>query len=170
MADDIDIKSFFDYTEDDLKQTLDKGVYQLKITSAEAGRKDNGNPTLDTRCVVAGGEFAGRFGPIKSWEFGDVSGTRNSDGSEFHIPAKDNRLNLIRDVRAILDGDELVLSSPDTYDEVMMAEIARQIAGREFFAAVAPSASGWDRMGKISPLSDPPKGVVSAELAAEFEF
>jgi hypothetical protein len=165
------IKSFNDYTSDDLKQTLDKGAYHLKITSAESGHQaDSENPTLNIRTVVASGEHAGHFGPMKSWELGDVSGNRNIDGAPFHIPAKQNRLNLIRDMQVIMDGEELVFSDGLSYDEVMMAEIARQIDGREFYGQVSTGATGWDRLGKINPMSQPPKGITDGELAKEFTF
>jgi hypothetical protein len=172
MATEEKIKSFNDYSADDLKQTLDKGPYHLKVTSATSGRQPEGdnNPTLNIRTVVASGEYAGHFGPMKSWELGDVSGNRNSDGAPFHISAQSNRHSLIRDMQAIMDGEDMVFADGLSYDEVMMAEIARQIDGREFYGQVSTGATGWDRLGKLSPMSDPPKGIKDGELASEFTF
>jgi hypothetical protein len=161
------VKGFHDYTSDDLKQNLTAGLYHLKINTAESGHWDDGRPNLTARTVVASGENAGKFGPMKTWSLGDSDGTR-ADGTAFHIDGQDELKKLIRDITAIMDGEELVLSDHSVYDEVMLAEIARQIKGREFIAPVKEDKNGYDRAGKISAVSEPPKGFVSSEVQQEF--
>ena len=163
------VKGFFDYTEDDLKQNLPKNAYQLHITEAEAGHWDDGKPRLNIRTEVYAGEHAGKFGPMNTWSIGGAGGTTD-DGREWHQSNKEQCENLIRDIRSIMDGDELLLTDPETYDEVMLAEIARQIKGRTFVGNVSESKKGYDRLGKIYPNSTPPKGFRTAEMESEFAF
>ncbi len=166
---DEQVKGFFEYTQSDLKQNLTKGAYQLAITEAEAGHWDDGKPRLNIRTEVSAGEHAGKFGPMHTWSIGGAEGTRD-DGSEWVRSHKDQVEALIRDILSIMDGDELVLTDQGTYDEVMLAEIARQLKGRTFIGGVSEGSKGYDRITKFYPNSVPPKNFRTAEMESEFAF
>ena len=53
------IKSFYDYTEEELRGGISSGTYHLKVTDAEADHWDDGRPRLNIRTEVATGPNSG---------------------------------------------------------------------------------------------------------------
>lgn len=158
------LKGFYDYTEDELRTTLPKDTYHLRVTGYETGFWDDGRERVDVQTEVASGPHAGKFGPRKTWSLGDSDGV-TADGREFHVDGEDAAKGLIRDVNAITDGQRIALSNPGEYNMAMLEEIGKQLVGREFVANVSEDKNGYARMGRIYPMSAPPKTFKSADMA-----
>lgn len=163
------LKGFYEYTEEDLRNTLPNGTYCLKIREAVVGFWDDGRPRLDIVTEVVGGEFDGKFGPRHQWSLGDSDGV-TADGREFHVNGIDEAKKLVRGVRAIRNGADIVLTTPDLYDATMLAEIAKQIEGDQFIATVAEDKNGYPKARRIYAMSSPPKGFKSDGVATAFNL
>lgn len=167
---DNNLKGFYDYTDEDLRQTLPKGTYHLRVREAEVGEWDDGRVRLDISTEVVSGEHVGKFGPRITWsEPKDYDG-ETADGRGFHISAEDGRKQIVRDSRAIRDGRDLVLSNPTSFDERMLREIGHQITNDEFVANISEDKNGYARAGKLYPMSAPPKTFKGNEAVTMFSL
>lgn len=165
-----ELKSFYAYTDDELTNKLPKGGYHLKALELEVGNWENGDPNLNMTTQVVSGEKAGMFGPRHTWSVEEFVGTNSTSGNEFTITKERNCKDLIRDVRAIRDGKDIILSQPDSYDEAMLKEIARQIKGDEFTADVTEDKNGWPRIRRFGSMTEPVKSFNGAEVAKAFNL
>ena len=164
------LKGFYEYTTDELRNTLPKNVYQLKVRETTVDEWDDGRPKLNISTVVVGGAFDGKFGPRHTWSLGDSDGVAK-DGREFHVDGVEEAKKLIRDVRAIRDGKEVVLSSPGEYDDRMLTEIGKQIIGDSFVASVSEDGNGYPKIrGRIYAMSAPPKTFKGEGAAKAFDL
>ena len=163
------LKDFYSYTDDELRNTLPKDTYCLKIREAEVSEWEDGRPRLDIQTEVVGGAQAGKFGPRHQWSLGDSDGV-TADGREFHVNGEDEAKKLIRNVRAIRDGAEVVLSEPGAYNDTMLKEIARQIRGDQFIATVSDDKNGYSKIRRIFAMSEPPKNFKTEEVSKAFSL
>jgi hypothetical protein len=164
-------KGFYDYVASDLSTTLPKDVYHLKIKDASVGEWDDGRSKLDVTTEVVSGAFAGKYGPRHTWSPRDEDFVgETADGREFVIEADKEKAKFVVQVQAIADGMDVVITNPNSFDEAMLREIAQQIRGREFIANVTIDKNGYPRMGRLYPMSAPPKGFKAVEMAGSFSI
>ena len=164
------VRGFFDYTADDLNITVPKGTYKLEVTRAEVDEWDDGRPRLDVSTQICEGEHAGKFGPRLTFSLGDFDG-ETAAGKAFHVDGEAEKQKLIRAVRTMHENrPALHITFPTKFDAKMLDEIARQIVSDTFIATVNEGKDGYLRVGRIFPLSDPPKSYKGATSAAAFSL
>ena len=164
-------KGFHQYTKNDMFDNLVKGTYHLVVADALVGEWDDGRPKLDISTKVKSGQYADTFGPRHTWSLRDEDfhGVSKA-GKEFVIEAEKEKAKFVVAVTDIMDGLEVVLTNPESFDETMLKEVARQIKGREFIANVTIDDNGYARMGRVYSMSAPPKGFTTSEVASSFSI
>ena len=160
MVDAATTKSFFDYAAED--GSIPENIYLFRVSGHEMREDKNGQSYLQLQTVVEEGEFAGFFGPRKSFFIPKhKSGTNRATGKPYTITVEQQKRELANEVFAIVDNDEtaLELSQTEEFNETLLAEIGPQLEGRLFYGKVVKNGEYNDlaRRG-IYPLSSPPEG------------
>ena len=160
-------KGFYQYTREDMFDSVVAGTYHLQIKDAVANVWDDGRDKLDINTIIKSGPLAGSFGPRHTWSprDEDFHGVAKATGREFTISFEKDRAKFVTQVTDIMDGLEVVLTDPSAFDAVMLREIASQLKGREFIAVVSLDDNGYARMGRVYPMSAPPKGFATEASA-----
>lgn len=164
------VKGFYSFTAEDLSTNLPKGTYHLKIKESSVGEWPDSREKLDITTEVVSGAFAGKYGPRHTWsvETADREVERTDGSGTFTISAEKTQAMLAVQIQSIMNGLEIVLSNPTSFDGVMLREIASQIKGREFIANVTQDKNGYPRMGRVYSMSTPPKSFKGAEVTNHF--
>ena len=161
------MKSFYDYTEEELRGGIASGTYQLKVVDADADHWDDGRPRLNIRTEVASGSSVGSYGPRHTWSLGEYSGV-TGDGRDFTISEEDNQKRLVRNVKCVLNGRAPVVTNPTSWDTTMLDELAQQMIGETFVGIISDGKNGYQKIDRFYAMSSPPIGfkVQSTEAAA----
>ena len=143
-----------------------KGIfYHLAVTEGEVGSWDDGRVRLDIKTEVASGEYAGKYGPRKTFSLGGYEGT-GRNGRPFTVSATAQADALVQFVRAahparISFTQPVGKTATGDYvgmDENTLADIAEAIVGAEFIAKVRTDAKGYLAWSHVHSLSAPPVG------------
>ncbi len=173
MSETLLTKSFLEYTEEDLKEGLDKGIYHLRVTGAEQDYWDDEmeRPRLNIQTEVVSGKDAGKFGPRHSFNIGEAGGVTDA-GREWSVTGEEAAKRLFKQVvKAIHDGKDIFLSDPMIINAKTLAEMAQQIVGDEFLASVDKAANGFDRIKRFHSLINPGKIKVPMDaVVADFQI
>jgi hypothetical protein len=161
------MKSFYDYTEEELRGGIVSGTYHLKVVDADADHWDDGRPRLNIRTEVASGPSAGSYGPRHTWSLGEYSGV-TGDGRDFTISEEDNQKRLVRNVKCVLNSRSPVVTNPTSWDATMLDELAQQMIGEDFVGIISDGKNGYQKIDRFYAMSSPPGGfkVQSTEAAA----
>jgi hypothetical protein len=161
------MKSFYEYTEEELRGGIASGTYHLKVVDADADHWDDGRPRLNIRTEVASGSSVGAYGPRHTWSLGSYSGV-TGDGRDFTITEEDNQKRLVKNTRCVLGGKSPAITNPTGWDETMLDELAQQLIGEDFIAIIGDGKNGYQKIDRFYAMSSPPPGfkVQSTEAAA----